>query len=127
MTRVLFAHRDFAYFVPKLREVVQVRRVIVVVVLRRIDGSAIAVPAQIERKDVIVRCEARRDEIEPVRVRGASVDTQHHGFPRRAIVEVMKPEPSGLDVVIGIRGGLRQCGRCAAGLWLDACGHRETE
>jgi hypothetical protein len=63
---------------------------------------------EIQGAHVEIVDEPRREEIKPVRVSRAAVDTENRSSTSRPVVEVMQPQPPGLDEVALI------------GSWLEA-------
>ncbi len=105
----------------------QVRRVTLVGVRRRIRPLAVAVAALIQRDYAIGRDEARRDEVEPVRVGGAAVQAQHGGTIRRAVILIVQTQAAGLDEPALVGGGQQSVPAGATHIGFRAYAHTGDE
>ncbi len=68
-------------------------------------APALAVAAEVERHDVVLPREHRREERPPLRVGGAPVDEDQPGFDAVSPAHVVNRTAGDLDEVVGARGG----------------------
>ena len=90
---------------PVVDHLVEVRHVMPRAVRPFIRPVALAMPALVERQHVKIADECRRDEVPPMRVRGAAVQKQHRPLAFATVVKAVQREPVGCEAMLFI-------GRC---------------
>ena len=80
--------------------------------------GAVSMPAQVERANVMVGDQTGRDEVEPVRMRGTAVHTQHGSPAGDAVIEIVEPDPIRVDEMARAGRGLQR-GHKVAWCWCE--------